>query len=69
MEMLRCGLKTLDELNATKEAERSPATPETVIIRNRGPSSDNPSKPFSSGPSNPAAPENPSVDFDPSDPL
>ena len=67
MEILRCGLKTLDELNVAKEAERSRVTPRVIIIKNRGPASDNSSEPVSSGSLNLVITINPSANFNPSD--
>ena len=64
MEMLCRGLKTLDELDTTEEAEHLLAAPGTATIRNREPFYNNPSEPTSFGPLG-----NPSIDFDPSDPL
>ena len=69
MEMLYCGLKTLDELNVTKEAERLRVTPKVVAIKNGGPISDNSSKPISSSFSNPVIAIDSSAGFDPSDPF
>ena len=67
--MLCRGLKTLDELDTIKEAEHLLATLKTAVIRNRDPPYNNPSELISSGPFNPVTSENPSVNFDPSDPL
>ena len=67
--MLHCGLKTLDELNTIKEVERSLATPRTAVIRDRDPSRNNPSEPISFSLSSPVTSENPSINFDPSDPF
>ena len=69
MEMLRRGLKTLDELNTTKEAEYLRVTPEVVAIENRGPVSGNSSEPVSSGSSNPVVTIGFLANFDPSNPF
>ena len=69
MEILRRGLKTLDELDTTKEAEHLRVTSKAVAIKNRGPVSNNSSEPVSSSSSNLVKTINPSVNFNPSDPL
>ena len=69
MEILRYGLKTLNELNTTKEAERLLASSKAVATENRGPPSNNPSEPVSSTLLNPVMLINPLVNFDPSDPF
>ena len=67
--MLRCGLKTLNELNTIKEAERLRVTPEVVAIKNRGPVSNNSSELVSSSSSNLVIAIDSLANFDPSDPF
>ena len=64
--MLYCGLKTLDELDTIKEAERLRVSPEVVVAKSRGPVSGNSSEPVSSGS---AMAIDPSAGFDPSNPF
>ena len=65
--MLRCGLKSLEELDATKEAERLSMVFIEPLARNKD--SNNPSEPSSCGIMDLIIIEAFSTDFNPSDPL
>ena len=67
IEILRRGLKSLDELDTTEEAER--LTAERSPIIEDTPLLTKPSKPGSFGEINPAVIEALSADFDPSNPF
>ena len=69
MEIFRRRLKSLNELDTTKKAERLLASSEIVATENKGSSSNNPSKPASLGSLNPVTPIRSSVNFNPSDPF
>ena len=62
-------MKTLNELNTTKEAKRLRVAPKVVVTKNGGLVSSNSSEPVSSSSSNPVVAIDSLVDFDPSDPF
>ena len=67
--MLYCGLKTLDELDTIKEAERLRVSPEVVVTKSGGPVSGNSSELISSSSLNLVVTIGSLVNFDPSNPF